>query len=161
MGKFKVDEMKRHTLPTAQPTWKIKSHRKMKTKKASQRNDCHLNNTCVSNAFITVCVCDVYEKWDRINCMEIPWKNLRKSYWELRKCMTTHTQIRLKWYEFLLIGVALESKGGWAIRVIVECKMCVCIQCTCTQFPCVQNYSMLIVGKSANYLTTVQASHNF
>lgn len=70
-------------------------------------------------------VCDVYEKWDRINCMEIPWKNLRKSYWELRKCMTTHTQIRLKWYEFLLIGVASESKGGWANRGIIECKMCV------------------------------------
>lgn len=108
------------TLP-AEPTWKRKSYRKTKTKKAWRRNDCHLNNTCVSNAFITV-VCDVYEKWDCINCMEILWKNLRKSYWEFRN--------RLKWYVFLLIGVASESKGG-----------------------CVQNYSMLIVG---NRQTTLQ-----
>lgn len=103
------------TLP-AEPTWKRKSHRKTKTKKAWRRNDCHLNNTCVSNAFITV-VCDVYEKWDCINCMEIPWKNLRKGYWEFRKCMT-HPQTRLKWYVFLLIGVLLRNRKVDACKTI-------------------------------------------
>lgn len=103
------------TLP-AEPTWKRKSHRKTKTKKAWRRNDCHLNNTCVLNAFITV-VCDVYEKWDCINCMEIPWKNLRKGYWEFRKCMT-HPQIRLKWYVFLLIGVLLRNRKVDACKTI-------------------------------------------